>query len=76
MATTPGRMIKACQDIFGEDAETCVPRLMDELRTPYLVGVTLGVYANSVRAWLLNRGWTVQDGKWVKPTPVVEGENV
>lgn len=60
-------MQEQAQAIYGEDAEIVVPRLMRELRTPYLVAVRLGVYANAVRVHLIKRGWAFKNGKWTEP---------
>lgn len=69
MAISAGKLERATQDLFGETTGVAIPRLMIELRTPYLVAVTLGVYPNTVRNWLIKHGWSVQDGVWTAPQP-------
>jgi hypothetical protein len=69
MRTTPGKINQTCLELFGETAETAVPRLMGELEVPRRVAARLDVNPNAVRAWLLYRGWVFDPGldKWVAP---------
>lgn len=62
-----GTMAQAAKTRFGESLDQAIPRLIRELRTPYLVAVELGVYANSVRHWLTTHGWVNKDGEWIAP---------
>lgn len=66
--TQPGKMEAACQQIYGEDAETCVPRLMEEYRAPHKVAARLDVVPNTVRVWLLQRGWHFDGEGWSRQT--------
>jgi hypothetical protein len=48
----------------GEPLEQLIPRLLDELGTPFKVAVELGVYPVSIRHWLKRNGYASVDGKW------------
>lgn len=62
--TRPGKIEEACQRMFGESAEVCVPRLIDELRTPVRVAARLEVVPNTARTWLERRGWRFDGERW------------
>lgn len=64
--TQPGKMEAACQTIYGEGAETCVPRLIAELGTPVRVAARLDVVPNTVRVWLIQRGWHFDGAGWTQ----------
>lgn len=65
-----GNMKKLAEERFGESLEALIPRLMREYKTPHRVGVHIGVYANSVRTWLLDNGWAFHNGQWTKQEKV------
>ncbi len=71
--TQPGKMEAACQQLYGEDAETCVPRLIAEFGTPLRVAARLDVVPNTVRVWLLQRGWRFDGEGWSRAS---EAEHV
>ena len=52
---------------YQESHEEVIPRLMQSLKTPFKVAVEIGVYPNSVREFLIQRGWEYIDGTWVAP---------
>ena len=49
---------------FGGPAEQVIPRLLEELETPFLVAVRMGVYPGSIRNWLLKNGYRLVDERW------------
>jgi hypothetical protein len=63
------QMRKRALELYGEEMNTLIPRLMQEFKTPYLVANQLGVYATSVRYWLVNHGWVFDQNlrQWVEP---------
>lgn len=65
----PGQMAQAALDIFGEELEVVLPRLMHELKAPHRAAAALGGRApNSVRKWLVLRGWKFDGENWIEPT--------
>ncbi len=62
-----GNMQKRVWSKYRESHEAVIPRLMATLKTPFKVAVEIGVYPNSVREFLLQRGWVYADGVWVAP---------
>lgn len=52
------------QRSFGGTADQVIPRLLEELETPFLVAVRMGVYPGSIRNWLLKNGYRLIDDRW------------
>ena len=65
-----GNMKRLAQEQFDEPLEVLIPRLMCEHKTPHRVAVRIGVYANSVRSWLISNGWAFREGIWTAPETV------
>lgn len=65
----PHNMEKRIREMLGEEPDTAIPRLLKTHRTPYKLAMFFGVYANSVRAWLLKNGYRYVDGAWVRAEP-------
>lgn len=63
-----GAIRRNCRDLFNEEAETLVPRLMREKGAPHRVAAVIDVTPTAVREWLLNRGWVYDGLDWVEPT--------
>lgn len=49
----------------GETVAEMIERLLAEEKTPFKVGVRLGVYENSIRYWLKRNGYRHVNGEWV-----------
>lgn len=58
--------LKIIEREYGESCDTLIPRLLEELRTPYRVAVHLGVYPNTIRHWLQKNGYKLANGLWKK----------
>ncbi len=52
------------QQLYAEPADKVIPRLLDELGTPFLVAIRMGVYPGSIRNWLLKNGYRVIEERW------------
>lgn len=60
------RLRDAIEARYGTTPEEALPVLLQEFRTPYLIAVALGVYANAVRNLLIRQGYRNVDGEWQK----------
>lgn len=56
-------------ELYDEPLAELIPKLMREHKTPYQVGVQLGVYATAVRYWLVAHGWIYshEEKQWIEP---------
>lgn len=60
----------------GEDASVFIPALLAEHGTPHKIAIVLGVYPNTIRNWLLNNGYQVENGVWTRTTEDKPDEDV
>lgn len=61
-----GNMKRKVEAVYGEELAVVIPRLIEEFGTPELVARHLGIYANSVRVWLLKNNYRYVNGSWAK----------
>lgn len=66
----PHNMARRSRELYGEDIDVVIPRLMLEMQTPFRVALQLGVAPNAVRNWLINNDWAFDGAHWVKLSPL------